>query len=74
MKKVLLTLCVLLTTSVLADDRPVADQELITELKQYCTEIAQEDGTGGKELPVFMLECVNEELDSEGYQPLSKLD
>jgi hypothetical protein len=73
MKKVLLTLGLLLTTSVLADDRPVADKELVVELTQYCTELAQEDGTDGKELKVFLLDCVNEELDSEGYQPLAKL-
>ena len=73
MKKVLLTLGLLLATSVSADERPVADKELIAELKQYCTELAQEDGTDGKELEVFMLECVNEELDSEGYQPVTTL-
>jgi hypothetical protein len=73
MKKVLLTVGLLLTASVVADDRPVADQALIAELKQYCAELAQEDGTDGKELKVYMLECINEELDSEGYQPLSKL-
>ena len=73
MKKLLLTLSLLLSTTVMADDRPIADKELIAELKQYCTELAQEDGTDGKELKVFMLECVNEELDSEGYQPLTEL-
>jgi hypothetical protein len=73
MKKLLLTLSLLLSTTVMADDRPVADKELIAELKKYCTELAQEDGTDGKELKVFMLECVNEELDSEGYQPLTEL-
>jgi hypothetical protein len=73
MKKLLLTLSLLLSTTVMADDRPVADKELIAELKQYCTELAQEDGTDGKELKVYMLECVNEELDSEGYQLLTEL-
>lgn len=73
MKKILLTLSLLLTTSVLAEERPVADAKLIAELKQYCTELAQEDGTGGKDLKVFMLECVNEELESEGFQPLTEL-
>ncbi|WP_409371889.1 hypothetical protein [Paraglaciecola psychrophila] len=63
----------LLSTTVMADDRPVADKKLITELKQYCTELAQEVGTDGKELKVYMLECVNEELDSEGYQLLTEL-
>jgi hypothetical protein len=73
MKKLLLTLSLLLSTTVMANDRPVADKELIAELKQYCTELAQEDGTDGKELTVYMLECVNEELDSEGYQLLTEL-
>lgn len=73
MKKILLTLSLLLTTSVLAEERPIADAKLIAELKQYCTELAQEDGTGGKDLKVFMLECVNEELESEGFQPLTVL-
>ena len=73
MKKLLLTLSLLLSTTVMADDRPIADKELIAELKQYCTELAQEDGTDGKELKVYMLECVNEELESEGYQLLTKL-
>lgn len=73
MKIVLLTLSLLLTTSVLADERPVADKKLIAELKQYCAEVAKEDGTDGKDLKVFMLECVNEELESEGFQPLPEL-
>ncbi|WP_447131107.1 hypothetical protein [Paraglaciecola aestuariivivens] len=73
MKKVLLTLGLLLTSSVMAEERPVASAKLIAELKQYCTEVAEEDGTEGKKLEVFMLDCVNEELESEGYQPLVKL-
>ncbi|MFT6779118.1 MAG: hypothetical protein ACJAV1_003061 [Paraglaciecola sp.] len=73
MKKVLLTLGLLLTTSVVADDRPLPDKVLVSELKQYCAELAEEDGTDGKELPVFILDCVNEELDTEGYQLLTKL-
>ena len=44
MKKLLLTLSVLFTTAVIADDRPVADKDLIAELTQYCTELAEEDG------------------------------
>ncbi len=74
MKTVLFTLGLLFTTAVIADDRPVADKDLIAELTQYCTELAEEDGTDGKELKVFLLECINEELESEDYQPLSKLN
>ena len=54
MKKVLFTLGLLFTTAVIADDRPVADKDLIAELTQYCTELAEEDGTDGKELKVFL--------------------
>lgn len=74
MKKLFLALGLLITTLVLADERPMPDSELLVELKQYCTELAQEDGTGGKDLQVFLLECVNEELDAEGFQLLTKLD
>jgi hypothetical protein len=73
MKKLLLALGLLLTTAAMADERPSPEKELISELKQYCTELANEDGTGDKELQMFILECINEELDSEGYQPISKL-
>ena len=73
MKKVLLTLGLLLATTVMADEQTVADKEVIAEFKQYCTELAQEEGTDGKDLKVFMLECVNEELKSEGYQLMTTL-
>jgi pseudouridine-5'-phosphate glycosidase len=73
MKKVLLTLGLLLATTVMADEQPKADKEVIAEFKQYCTELAQEEGTDGKDLKVFMLECVNEELKSEGYQLMTTL-
>lgn len=57
----------------MADDRPVAALDFVLELKQFCQDIADDEGTDGKDLPVFLLECVNEELDSEGYQPITKL-
>jgi len=73
MKKVLLTLGLLLATTVMADEQPKADKEVIAEFEQYCTELAQEEGTDGKDLKVFMLECVNDELKSEGYQLVTTL-
>jgi hypothetical protein len=57
----------------LADEGDVADIALIAELKQYCAEISGEDGTGNKSQEQFMLDCVNKELASEGYQALEKL-
>ncbi len=77
MKKALLTLGttlgLLFSTAVVGDERPVAGAKLIAELKEYCTEVAEEEGTDGKKMDVFMLDCINEELESEGYQPIKKL-
>lgn len=63
----------LLSFAVNADDRPEADIELIQEFVEYCTEIAEDDGTGDLSLPEFLLICVNQELESEGYKPVKKL-
>ena len=73
MKK--LTGLALLMVSFLAisDDLVPADKETIEELKKYCQSIADEEGTEGKELNVFLLECVNQELEAEGYLPIKKL-
>jgi len=73
MKLTLLVAGLLFAASAIADDRPVADMDLILELKQYCADVATEDGTGGLSLDAFLLVCVNDELDSEGYQPITKL-
>jgi|TARA_R110001583_G_scaffold15006_4_gene62272 hypothetical protein len=56
-----------------ADEGEVADAALIAELTQYCTDIAEEDGTGGQSLNTFLLECVNNELSSEGYKAVDKI-
>ena len=56
-----------------ADDRPIADMEMVMELKQFCEDIADDEGTDGMELNDFLLQCVNDELDAEGYQPIDKL-
>lgn len=63
----------LLSFAVNADDRPEADAELIQEFVEYCTEIAEDDGTGDLSRPEFLLICVNQELESEGYKPIKKL-
>ncbi|QHJ12235.1 hypothetical protein FX988_02486 [Paraglaciecola mesophila] len=56
-----------------ADEGDVADAALIAELKQYCNDIAEEDGTDGQSLNAFLLECVNNELTNEGYQKVEKI-
>ncbi|WP_420934601.1 hypothetical protein ACOJR9_01100 [Alteromonas sp. A081] len=61
---------VLLSASTLADDRPVASEEIILEYKVYCSELAEDEGTDGLSLDEYLLSCINEELDIEGYQPI----
>ncbi|MFQ3249500.1 hypothetical protein [Glaciecola sp.] len=73
MKFTFLVAALLFAASTVADDRPVADIELIKELKQYCMEVAEDEGTGELSMEAFLLNCVNEELESEGYQPITKL-
>jgi hypothetical protein len=63
----------MLSLTALADDRPDADAELIQEFVEYCAEIAEDEGTGDLTLPEFLLVCVNQELESEGYKPVKKL-
>jgi hypothetical protein len=59
--------------SVVANDAPVADIEVIMDLKQFCEDIAEDEGTGDVTLPEFLLTCVNDELEAEGYQPITEL-
>lgn len=73
MKLLVLVAGLLFVASSVADDRPVADIELVKELKAYCLEIAEDEGTGEESLDTFLLNCVNDELESEGYQPITKL-
>ncbi|MDN4502182.1 hypothetical protein QX776_07195 [Alteromonadaceae bacterium BrNp21-10] len=73
MKPLLGFALLLMSFFVTADELVAADKETIAELKQYCKNIAEEDGTDGKELNVFLLECVNQELEAEGYLPIKKL-
>ncbi|GFD74990.1 hypothetical protein ACI7YQ_12260 [Alteromonas marina] len=51
-----------------------APAELVEELTQFCQEVAEEEGTKGKPENEFVLECVNDELEAEGYAKVSSLD
>lgn len=77
MKLPLLVACFFLLASSVAsgasDDRPIADAKLINELKVYCMEEAEDEGVGKKEMDAFLLGCINDELESEGYQPIKSL-
>lgn len=74
MKSIVLIGLSALAFSALASPSEEAPAELIAELTQYCKEIAEDEGTNGKPLDIFVLECVNDELESEGYQKLTSLN
>lgn len=63
-----------LAFSAMATESETAPAELIAELTQFCKEVAEEEGTKGKPEDVFVLECVNDELEAEGYQKLKSLN
>ncbi|MBT1451868.1 hypothetical protein KJ365_13325 [Glaciecola sp. XM2] len=73
MKRLIGAMIIGLAFTAIADDKPVADLELILDLKQFCEDIAESEGTDGKPLPEFLLACVNEELELEGFQAITKL-
>ncbi len=73
MNKLILVSALFASTALFAQDAMEADADTIAELKEYCMEIAAEDGTEGMPMEMFLLTCVNEELESEGYKPLKKL-
>ena len=74
MKTIAMVLVGLLSFSSYADDKPTADEALLKELKQFCSEMAEDDGIAADQLAAYLLKCVNEELESEGYAPVTKLD
>ncbi len=73
MKYTILIASLLFAASTIAEDRPVADADLIQEYKVYCMEIAEDEGTGKLSMDEFLLSCINDELESEGYQPITSV-
>lgn len=73
MKTLVSLLLSCLAVSAFANEAKPAPAELVAELTTFCQEVAEEDGTNGKPLNEFLLECVNEELESEGFEPVDAL-
>ena len=77
MKKLVLSLCLFAAVSAAhalqEEALPMADEELIMELKEYCQDEANDQGTDGMPMTAFLLQCLNNELTLEGYQTLKKL-
>ncbi len=63
-----------LTFSAMATAQEAAPADLIAELTQFCTEVAEDEGTKGMALNEFLLQCVNDELEAEGYAAVSSLN
>ena len=73
MKYTILVASLLFAMSTAAEDRPVADADLVQEYKAYCMEIAEDEGTGKLSMDEFLLSCINDELESEGYQAITSV-
>lgn len=61
------------TTSNLADEQTIAPQELIREFTLMCLEWANDDNVAANELNQYVLNCVNDELSSDGYRAISSI-
>ena len=73
MNKVLALLLSSVAFSTYANNLPVVDADTKKEIIEYCKETAEDESVAAAEMQKFMLECVNKELDSEGYAPVKKL-
>lgn len=73
MKTVFLPIALLLTLTVNAQEMTEADPSLVTELMEYCSGIAEDDGTDGMTMDAYLLNCINEELASENHKPITEL-
>ncbi|MEE4246693.1 MAG: hypothetical protein V2I33_14880 [Kangiellaceae bacterium] len=74
MKTLLTTILLLSSYSFAANDLPVAPKEVIKEYLTLCKQYAKEDEVEAAEMKAYLLECVNSELEDNGYQPIKKLD
>jgi len=55
----------------LLDDAPVASAQTIKEYTDMCVNWAKDDDVSNDDLFGYVLQCVNDELESEGYKKVS---
>lgn len=72
--KTILLLLALFTTNAIAFEAVAAPEEVIKEYLELCKGYATEDEISDDELPSFLLGCVNQELESNGYQLVDSID
>jgi hypothetical protein len=73
MNKLLTLLIFSFVFSAYAEDMPVADAELKKEMIEFCKEMAEDESVAAADLQSYLLTCVNNELESEGYAAVTKL-
>lgn len=73
MKKALLALILapilsVSATNAIANEAPEASAEMIKEYTEMCLNWAKDDDISNEELKPYVLKCVNDELEAEGYK------
>lgn len=58
-------------TVAIAADAPVASAQTIKEYTDMCVNWAKDDDVSNDDLFGYVLQCVNDELESEGYKKVS---
>ena len=74
MFRVVSVVALFIAGSLIADERPVASNDLVEELKSYCMEVEPDYRAPSQTFDEFLLQCINDELDSEGFRPLLALN
>jgi hypothetical protein len=64
----------LISLTLTADDLPDAPKDLLDSTIKECKEYAAEDGIEQEKMKIYLLECVNSELEDQGYKKLDKLE
>ncbi len=62
------------SVSVMAADAQQAPADVLNELVATCKSWAVEDQVPEAEREAYVLQCVNDELNSLGYAPVEKID
>ena len=73
MKIKTLLLASLIAVQANANETEKAPKDLISEVIGYCKDMAADEQIGSALLSAWLLECVNAELEAEGYAPIKKL-
>ncbi len=73
---VIMALSAFISFTSIAEESPLppAPASEITQLKEVCQQMADEDQVENAELQQYVLDCVNDQLTEMGYQTIQQLD